>query len=434
MSLTDKQREELENEVSTVESCGKTLPDGGYTVTLSGVEREQVKWLWPGRVPLGMLTLLVGDPGLGKSLLTLDLAAMVSRAGADVLLLSAEDHAGATIRPRAETAGADLDRLHIARVRRQGLEDGIALPDDADTLAQLAEQHKARLVVVDPLTAHLPGSVNSWQDQSVRRALAPLHRLAEERRCAVIVVAHLNKAKGADPLYRTGGSIAIPAAVRSALLLARDPEDPDGDRGYQRVVAHHKCNVAELAESLVFRIEPVMLTGAEKSVARLRFIGTSETGASDLLSAPSGEERTERDEAADFLRGELAKGTKAVKHLKGAANDAGIAWRTVERAKESLKVEARKEGFGTGWVWVLPEDRQPHISNVAAFAETPSESQVSEGVNGEGRQAEEMAVLDEPSRPEDPPCRYPAHRSSDYIGAGGRKVCGVCHPRPGDLP
>src|SRR4051812_25513934 len=107
------------------------LPDnGGYTVTLAEVKPERVSWLWPGRVPLGMLTLLVGDPGLGKSLLTIDMAAKASRAEADVLLLSAEDHAGATIRPRAEAAGAYLERIHLVGVRREGVDDGVALPND----------------------------------------------------------------------------------------------------------------------------------------------------------------------------------------------------------------------------------------------------------------------------------------------------------------
>jgi Histidine-specific methyltransferase, SAM-dependent len=75
--------------------------------------------------------------------------------------------------------------------------------------------------MVDPLMAHLPVQVNSWKDQMVRQALAPLHGLAEETGAAVLVVAHLNKGQGTDPLHRLGGSIGIPAAARSVLLLGR---------------------------------------------------------------------------------------------------------------------------------------------------------------------------------------------------------------------
>jgi len=42
------------------------------------VAAEPLHWLWPSRIPLGKLTLLIGDPGTGKSLLAADLAARVS--------------------------------------------------------------------------------------------------------------------------------------------------------------------------------------------------------------------------------------------------------------------------------------------------------------------------------------------------------------------
>ncbi len=47
---------------------------------LADVAAEDVRWLWPGRIPYGKLTLLVGDPRLGKSFMTLDMAARLSTA------------------------------------------------------------------------------------------------------------------------------------------------------------------------------------------------------------------------------------------------------------------------------------------------------------------------------------------------------------------
>lgn len=390
------------------------------------IEPEQVEWLWAERVPLGMLTLLVGDPGLGKSLLTCHLAAEVSRSGGDVVLSSAEDHAAATVRPRLEAAEADLARVHRADVLTgEGFPRTLELPGDVDVLAARVEKVRARLLVIDPLTAHLPESVNSWRDQSIRRALAPLHLLAQEHACAVIVVAHLNKATGADPLYRTGGSIAIPAAVRSALLLARDPEDPKGDRGDRRVLAHHKCNVAPLADSLCFEVEPAGET------ARLRATGLSEAQARDLLDAPASERHTERDEAADFLRAELADGPQPVKAIKREAADAGIAWRTVERAKQALGVEAKRvssgnEGRGR-WEWELPSARQPLTTPSPPYPSPGglAEDSVTEPNSGtpvsHDRHASDMAAL--------PACRYPHHRATYYTAEGGKTICGTCHPR-----
>ena len=66
--------------------------------------------------------------------------------------------------------------------------------------------------------------MNSHRDQDVRRALAPLAKLAEDTGAAVLIVRHLNKSSGGNPLYR-GGSIGIIGAARSALLVASHPED-----------------------------------------------------------------------------------------------------------------------------------------------------------------------------------------------------------------
>jgi putative DNA primase/helicase len=349
---------------------------GAYATAFARIEREPVTWLWPERIPLGMLTLLIGDPGLGKSMLTCWLAALVTSVGGSVLLLTAEDSPSVTVRPRLEAVHADLERVHVVEIRRDGMSEGIALPDDVAELDRLVVKHNAKLVVIDPLMAHLPERVNSWRDQSVRRALAPLARMAAERGCAVLVVGHLNKARGIDPLYRAGGSVGIPAAARSALLLARDPEDDERDRGSRRVLAHVKCNVAPQAESLVCEVEPVLLDVAERiETARIAITGRSTVAVSELLGSTQSETRTERAAAADFLRTELIDGPRPVPDVERAANEAGISEHTLRRAKSDLGVKSEKESWGGGWRWVLPgwpeadqpEDGQPHSSRLAIF-------------------------------------------------------------------
>jgi hypothetical protein len=166
----------------------------------------------------------------------------------------------------------------------------------------------AKLVTVDPLMAHLGGRVKSFQDQSVRSALAPLYRAAQAHRCPPVVVVHLNKGDGADALYRTGGTIGLPAAARSALLLARNPDDPDGEQGSERVLAHVKTNVGRFAPSLAYRIEPIVLPDSGIETARIVEHGQVDLAGSDLLNVKAGENRPRISDAAEFLVEQLGDG------------------------------------------------------------------------------------------------------------------------------
>lgn len=353
-------------------------------VRLADVEAEDVAWLWPGRVPLGKLTMVEGDPGVGKSTLALDLAARLS-VGAPMpdgaapevdgprgtVLLTAEDGLGDTVRPRLDAAGGDPDR--VARLATVPGEDGPRIPtvEDVGAIRRAVDEMDAALVVVDPLTAFVGHGVNAHRDADIRRALAPLADLADDARAAVVAIRHLNKSGSSNPLYRGGGSIAFIAAARSGLLAARDPADPDGPCG---VLAATKANLAPRPPALAYRLE-----AAENDHPRVQWEGETDHRAADLLDRPDPDERTARDEAAAFLRVELSRGPRPVTELKAAAKDAGLSWRTVERAKKEMGVEARKRGFAGPWCWELPDDassepaRGTSVRDVAAFDDEDAE-------------------------------------------------------------
>jgi putative DNA primase/helicase len=334
---------------------------------VSRIEREKVDWLLPGRIPLAAVTLLVGDPGLGKSLFTHTLAALVSRAGGNALIATAEDSPSATVRPRLEAAQADLDRICIVEMMAEdGYLDSLRLPDDVAELEALVREENARLLVVDPLMAHLPAEVNSWRDQSIRLALAPLRAIAERNGCAVLVVAHLNKSSSSDPLRRAGGSIGLSAAARSALLMAPNPDEPER----QRVVAHWKCNVAELAPSKLYELDPILLPALNgfPGVETVRLVdrGTSQHDGEALLAERGDpEDRSALEDACAFLIDELDGGRREqVSTIRKRAAAAGISPRTLDRAKAKLRVKSEKESFGGVWTWSLPSQvRQLPVSN-----------------------------------------------------------------------
>lgn len=369
---------------------------GPVLVRVSDVRSEAVQWLWPGYLPLGKLVVLDGDPELGKSTVTLDLAARISTGrpmpdgaptiAGGVVLLSAEDGAADTVRPRLDAAGAALERVALLKAVRDvtGREGGVTLPDHLPELRQAIEQLKAVLVVVDTFTAYLSGAVNSRIDHDIRRTLAPLAQLAEVTGATILLIRHLNKQAGGNPIYRGGGSIGIIGAARMGLLVAPDPDAVEGDES-RRVFAVIKSNLAPKPASLAFR-----LVSADNHVSRVAWSGVSPYRAAALVQVPTDpDERHERDEARDVLR-ELLTVAKPATDVRRATEGAGLSWRTVRRAADELHVIRAKRGFGESgeWVWELPKVATPlipqtvatlgdrgHLRAVATPYETPREGQ-----------------------------------------------------------
>lgn len=327
----------------------------------SEIKPESLRWLWPGRFPLGKLSLLIGDPGLGKSLATIDLASRVSRGlafpdGAPcepgiAILLSAEDDPADTIRPRLEAAGADLASVITLDAVRVTLADGgtgvkeFNLETDVLALEDaISACPGTRCIIVDPISAYL-GSTDSHSNAGVRGLLRPLADLASRCRVAVIAVSHLSKARQAA-VRSAIGSIAFAAAARAVWAVVKDLDDPD-----RRLFLPVKQNLAADAGGLSFKVEAV------NGVPRVSWDpGAVTVDVNSILSDDGqGEERGAREEAQEWLRETLADGPVAVAELRKTANAAGLAWRTLERAKAVLGVKTEKCGFQGSYSWKLPK-------------------------------------------------------------------------------
>src|SRR5215207_3007837 len=371
---------------------------GEVGILLSDVEPEQVDWLWLGRMPKGKLTVLDGDPGLGKSAATVDLAARVSAGlnlpddtpceAAGAVICSAEDGLADTIRPRLDAAGGDPSKvLALATVPIQDTEGErlLSIPEDLPIIRRGIERVDARLVIVDPLMAFLSGNVNSHRDQDVRRALAPLTALAEDTGAAVVVVRHLNKTAGGNALYRGGGSIGIIGAARCALLVAKHPEDEN-----LQVLASVKSNLGPPASSLAFA-----LNEAANGAVRVEWKGATSFTAATLLAAPvDPEERSTLDEAKEFLRDALEDGPRWSKAVTKEAREADIREITLKRAKRELGVRSEKEADGS-WSWRLPESKgikagqAPKDDPLDPLESLPNKGMLLESQEGQGDQEDQ---------------------------------------------
>lgn len=344
-------------------------------VNLADVQPERVTWLWPGRFALGKITLLAGDPGLGKSFLMLDVAARVSRGWAwpdapgvamtpgGVVLLSAEDAIADTIRPRLDSAGADVSRIVALEAIRSVGDNGresartFDLSRDLSALeAAIRSVEGCRLVVIDPVTAYL-GGVDSHRNAEIRGLLAPLGAIAERHRVAIVAITHLTKTAGGPAIYRAMGSLAFAATARSAWAVSKDKDDPR-----RRLLLPIKNNIAADTGGLAFAIEPLGVDGCPVVAWEPGRVNVS---ADDALAADRDERdgRTERDDAAEWLRELLANGPCPARDVERDARDAGFSIATVRRAKAAIGVVSRKPSiFGGSWVWALPahcEDAHP---------------------------------------------------------------------------
>jgi len=344
-------------------------------LTAAQVTPQRATFAWEGRVPIGAPTILAGQPGLGKTQLAIGVCARATRGTlqgdlhgepSQVLYVSAEDSLEHTLVPRFLAAGGDPHRIHFFQHKQKSTRNGeeqdpsIQLPDDIPVVDEWLKRSGARLVVLDPIVALIPPSLNAHRDQHVRRAIAPLARMADERHVAVLAIMHLNKDREAGALNRLSGSIGFGAAARSVLIFGSDPDDPEGETGNQRILAHAKCNVARLAPSVAYRIESRTVDTAEGIIETSVAVrhGDTRASASDLLGNATGTgEATARTEAREFLTAELADGPVAVNDLKKHAEDAGVAWRTVERAKTQVAVRSRKTA--THWTWEIVTPNTP---------------------------------------------------------------------------
>ncbi|MGD9714341.1 MAG: AAA family ATPase, partial [Thermomicrobiales bacterium] len=287
--------------------------------SLSDVAPEKIEWLWPGRIAVGKITMIGGEPGLGKSQVSIAIASAVTTSGywplgndraplGSVIILSAEDGLADTVRPRFDAAGGDASRVRIIRAVQtgegaQGRRTFNLAHDLALLEAEIQRCGDARLVLIDPVSSYL-GKTDSHKNADVRGVLEPLGDMAERLRVAIVAITHLSKGDG-KAINRFIGSIAFVAAARTAFAVVADKDDESGSR---RLLLPVKNNIAVKPDGLAFRLAQRLVS---EDVIGSHVVWDESApvlvSVDDALTA-NGSERTATAEAVDILRDILSAG------------------------------------------------------------------------------------------------------------------------------
>jgi len=348
-------------------------------------------WLWPGRVALGQLTLVAGEPGAGTSLLLMDLASRVSRgtpfpdanagadgknarseaskgdtaaaAPADVLLILRRDQEQLAI-PRLALMGADGSRIEVmgdVPDREMGKQEGSimrpfrAWSDLAHVESWLARTPEAKLVVIDPLDLSLDGRGSSFPYED-RQMLRKLDELARKYGVAIVAAARVPEKPGAADLRRCLDKLAGVGEIGAVFAVVRDRRRPS-----RRYLLAVKNRQGETENGLAFETPGGRIAWGRDGVS------------SAVLYATAGQ--LDQLDAALWLRGELAEGARAAKELGTMANEAGIPWHVVYRAKAIAGAVGYRKGFGPGSrvFWRLEDVKTAAEENEASGLPEPKE-------------------------------------------------------------
>jgi putative DNA primase/helicase len=324
------------------------------------VPLEPVRWLWRGFLPAGMLTLLGGAPGCGKTTIALSLAAVITRGGTwpdgsrctepgDVVVWSGEDGAS-VLMARLLAAGADPERVHLV----EGVSDDGEFDPGRDMLlleAAATSLPRVRFLILDPIVSAVAG--DSHKGAEVRRSLQPVVTLAQRLGCAVLGITHFSKGTGGrDPVERVTGSIAFAALARLVLVAAKVKAEGD-DHEPRRVLMRAKANICPDDGGFAYGLERVEVA-PEVEGQRVQWLEALQGTARELLAEAEAEPDDASDDVASFLHGLLADGPQPAKAVMAEAGGAGYSRDQVQRAARRLGIERRKDGMAGPWRWALP--------------------------------------------------------------------------------
>ena len=310
-------------------------------VRASDVVQEECEWLWPGRIPMGLMTAIVGPEDVGKTYLYVALAAALSNGTplpqadgpfhCESLIFHGED-LKTTIRERLTCCGADLSKIHL--VDQEIDENSLSVLDD-----YLRVNRAIKFLVIDPISSIL-GRANDNNDTEVRNALSRLKFITERHGIVTLYLRHTGKDHTKTVREKVLGAKAFVAIPRTVLYL----DEHKGTR--RRAIFNVKNNISEKADPIEYYIdgEGFHFGGIDESLDADDF-------ARSQVDTDRPKSRVKAEDVIVWLRQVLEDGPMPAPVLFQLARSNGLSEKALRRNKEAAGATTEKFGLGGGWFW-----------------------------------------------------------------------------------
>jgi hypothetical protein len=349
----------------------KAPPQVNGVQWFSKIRDGHTKWLWPGAIPEGVIVLIEGKKGRGKSTMLMAIIACAT-GGPEVpgwtgprdmrvLIVSSEDDYEKVVKPRLRAAGAVLDRVGRLSVKNSdGTSRKVVLPEDAKLVKETMLAAGATMLVLDPHISLKSPTLDIRFEDKAKEYLDPLAALLAEINATALLSRNLKKGKVIDPLDAGYGGGGIGNTARSILRCDKHPHEPA--RFLLSVV---ECNYGKAMPTKVYSF-----ARAKNKVTRIEWHGDSPITVDALADGrgDQGEQGEWRD--ADVLLYRMVGNSYVqLAPIAAAAEAGGITPRMLRRSKEGLKLDSQfhRDGKPPYWEWGPPEDGWP--ASLVAFAE-----------------------------------------------------------------
>ena len=325
-------------------------------IDLSTVTPTEVRWLWPNRIPLGKITLLAGEGGIGKTFLTLDIIATVTRGRpfadtpdhipepAGAIFLTAEDDLSDTIVPRLMKMGGDLTRVKYLGTAKlaSGKLHPFTLADIGRLEATMAKYPDIRLIIIDPVTSFLGRGIDDGKNAELRTILGPLADFAGRFGVAIVCITHFNKSASPSAAARVMGSVAYSNAARATWVVIMDPEHDE-----RRMMLPVKNNLSPDRTGMAYTlIDGAIEWERDPISAKVNEV---------LAKAATAQGGARTDNAIRIIRAVLGNGQLSPDEFFERCKDQGVSKNAIYAHKDAAGAFSKRIGFGPGsyCVWML---------------------------------------------------------------------------------